>query len=138
MQHQRQREPAEQQLQRRQLHDGFAAQLAARLGVAVEAEQQRRRLVMPARLRGEPLDPLQALRHGLPTVADGDRAWRAIDGLAINASVLFASEFGNLLAEKSGTFGLIWQLGADGEVKASVRVKGNFYVAESAANYGGG
>ena len=96
------------------------------------------RLVMPARLRGEPLDPLQALRHGLPTVADGGPAWRAIDGLAINASVLFASELGNLLAEKSGTFGLIWQLGADGEVKASVRGKGNVDVAESAANYGGG
>ena len=96
------------------------------------------RLVMPARLRGEPLDPLQALRHGLPTVADGDRAWRAIDGLAINASVLFASELGNLLAEKNGTFGLIWQLGADGEVKASVRGKGNVDVAEIATNYGGG
>ena len=96
------------------------------------------RLVIPARLRGEPLDPLQALRHGLPTVVDGDRAWRAIDGLAINASVLFASELGNLLAEKSGTFGLIWQLGADGEVKASVRGKGNVDVAEIAANYGGG
>jgi len=96
------------------------------------------RLVMPARLRGEPLDPLQALRHGLPTLVDGDRAWRAIDGPAINASVLFASELGNLLAEKSGTFGLIWQLGADGEVKASVRGKGNVDVAEIAANYGGG
>ena len=96
------------------------------------------RLVMPARLRGEPLDPLQALRHGLSTVADGDRAWRAIDGLAINASVLFASELGNLLAEKNGTFGLIWQLGADGEVKASVRGKGSVDVAEIATNYGGG
>ncbi len=96
------------------------------------------RLVMPVRLRGEPIDPLQALRHGLPTVVDGDRAWRAVDGLAINASVLFASEVGNRLAENSGTFGLIWQFDADGEVKASLRSKGNINAAEVAANYGGG
>ncbi|WP_153147991.1 DHHA1 domain-containing protein [Dechloromonas sp. H13] len=96
------------------------------------------RLVMPARLRGEPLDPLQALRHGLPTVVDVGFAWRAIDGLAINASVLFASEVGNLLAERSGTFGLVWQLDADGDVKCSARSKGNFDVAEIAIRYGGG
>lgn len=96
------------------------------------------RLVMPARLRGEPLDPLQALRHGLPTVVDEALAWRAIDGLAINASVLFASEVGNLLAERSGTFGLVWQLDTDGNVKCSARSKGNFDVAEIAIRYGGG
>jgi hypothetical protein len=96
------------------------------------------RLVMPARLRGEPLDPLQALRHGLPTVVDEARAWRAIDGLAINASALFASELGDRLAERCGTFGLIWQMGADGQVKASLRARGNVNVAEIAANHGGG
>lgn len=96
------------------------------------------RLVMPARLRGEPIDPLQALRHGLPTVVDGDRAWRAVDGLAINASLLFASEVGNRLAEISGTVGLIWQLDADGNAKVSLRSRGNINVAEIAANYGGG
>ena len=96
------------------------------------------RLVMPARLRGEPLDSLQALRHGLPTIVDEDYAWRAVAGLAINASVLFASEVGNLLAERSGTFGLVWQLDADGDVKASLRSKGDFDVAEIATRYGGG
>ena len=96
------------------------------------------RLVMPARLRGEPLDPLQALRHGLPTLVDDERAWRAISGLAINASAMFSSELGDRLAERSGSFGLIWQLGADGQVKASLRAKGNVNVAEIATNYGGG
>ncbi|MGE5946759.1 MAG: DHH family phosphoesterase [Betaproteobacteria bacterium] len=95
-------------------------------------------LVMPARLRGEPVDPLQALRHGLPTVIDGDLAWRAVNGLAANANALFASELGNRLAELSGTFGLVWHLAADGEVKASLRSIGTVDVAEIAGRYGGG
>lgn len=96
------------------------------------------RLVMPARLRGEPLDPLQALRHGLPTVVHDDRTWRAVSGLAINANAMFSSELGDRLAERSGSFGLIWQLGADGQVKASLRARGKIDVAELAASYGGG
>lgn len=114
-------------------------------GLAIEAFFQMEvgrlassRLVMPARLRGEPLDPLQALRHGLPTVVDDALTWRAIDGLAINASILFASEVGNLLAERSGTFGLVWQLAGNGDVKCSLRSKGIFDVAEIAVRYGGG
>lgn len=95
-------------------------------------------LVMPARLRGEPVDPLQAQRHGLPTVSDGDRAWRAVDGLAVNASALFASELGNRLAERSGTFGLVWELGAEGDAKVSLRAAGRVDVAAIAAGYGGG
>jgi oligoribonuclease NrnB/cAMP/cGMP phosphodiesterase (DHH superfamily) len=96
------------------------------------------RLVMPAHLRGEPVDSLQVRRHGLPTLVEGDRAWRAVRGLAINASALFASELGNRLAEQSGSFGLVWQLGADGEAKVSLRAAGKVNVAEIAANYGGG
>ncbi len=96
------------------------------------------RLVMPAHLRGEPVDSLQARRHGLPTLIEGDRAWRTVRGLAINASALFASELGNRLAERSGSFGLVWQLGADGEAKVSLRAAGKVDVAEIAANYGGG
>ena len=95
-------------------------------------------LVMPARLRGEPVDLLQAQRHGLPTVSDGDRTWRAIDGLAVNASALFTSELGNRLAEQSGTFGLVWELGAAGDVKVSLRAAGRVNVAAIATGYGGG
>ena len=95
-------------------------------------------LVTPISMRGEPIDPLQALRHGTPTLIDGDLAWRRIDGLAINASALFASELGNVLATHSGTFGLIWQVGADGLVKASLRASGKIDVAHLAASFGGG
>ena len=95
-------------------------------------------LVMPACLRGEPVDLLQAQRHGLPTVNDGDRAWRAVSGLAVNANALFASELGNRLAERSGSFGLVWELGAGGEVKVSLRAAGRVDVAAIAAGYGGG
>lgn len=98
----------------------------------------RSRLVMPVRLRGEPVDPLQARRHGLPVLVEGDRAWRAVSGLGINADTLFASELGNRLAEQSGSFGLVWQLGADGEAKVSLRAAGKVDVAEIASGYGGG
>jgi len=95
-------------------------------------------LRMPAKLRGEPVDALQALRHGQRVVSDGNLAWLSIEGIAINASVLFASELGNRLAEQNSSFGLIWQLADDGEVKASLRSKGSFDVATIAARYGGG
>jgi oligoribonuclease NrnB/cAMP/cGMP phosphodiesterase (DHH superfamily) len=96
-------------------------------------------LRMPAQLRGEPVDALQALRHGQPIVTAGDLTWLALPGLAVNANALFASELGNLLAEQSGSFGMVWQLAADGEVKASLRSQGkNLDVSNIAARYGGG
>lgn len=95
-------------------------------------------LPMPARLRGEPIDALQAVRHDQPTLSDGEQSWLAIRGSAINANTLFASELGNRLAEQSGTFGLIWQLAGDGEAKVSLRSKGDFDVAAIAQRYGGG
>lgn len=95
-------------------------------------------LRMPAYLRGEPVDALQALRHGQPIISAGDLAWHSVSGTAINTNALFASELGNALAEQNGTFGLIWQLAGDGEVKVSLRSKGSFDVATLAARYGGG
>jgi oligoribonuclease NrnB/cAMP/cGMP phosphodiesterase (DHH superfamily) len=96
------------------------------------------RLVMQVRLRGEPVDPLQAMRHGLPVITDGDRAWRAVEGLAVNSNALFSSELGNRLAEMSGSFGLVWYLAGDGEAKVSVRGIGKLDLAEIAVRYGGG
>lgn len=114
-------------------------------GQAIESYLQRETqflaestLRMPARLRGDPVDALQAVRHNQQTIADGDLSWLTINGIAINANALFASDLGNLLAETSGTFGLIWQLSGDGEVKISLRSKGRFDVAAIAARYGGG
>ena len=62
----------------------------------------------------------------------------ATAGLAINANALFASELGHRLAVQSGSFGLVWQLAADGEVKASLRACGRVDVAALAARLGGG
>jgi hypothetical protein len=114
-------------------------------GTAIETYFQREieglaesHLRTPARLRGDPVDALQAVRHAQPVITEGDLAWLAVRGVAVNANALFASELGNLLAEQSGTFGLIWQLSGDGEIKASLRSKGNFDVAAIAARYGGG
>lgn len=95
-------------------------------------------LVIPISLRGYPIDPLQARRHATPMLQEGYLAWRRIDGLAINASALFASELGNVLTIRSGTFALIWQLGADGQVKASLRAGGRVDVARIASSFGGG
>lgn len=95
-------------------------------------------LRMPAHLRGEPVDALQAVRHGLPTVTDGETTWLAVAGLAVNASTLFSSELGHRLAQQSCTFGLTWQLAADGEVKVSLRSQGEFDVSAIAVRYGGG
>lgn len=95
------------------------------------------RLRMRARLRGETIDPLQALRHGQPVLSDGANSWHAVDAIAINASALFASELGHLLAEQ-GDIGMIWQLADDGEAKVSLRSRGGIDVAAIAMRYGGG
>lgn len=96
-------------------------------------------LRMPARLRGEPVDALQALRHGQSIVTSDNQAWLALPGISVNANALFASELGNLLAEQSGTFGMVWQLAADGEIKVSLRSQDkNLDVSVIATRYGGG
>lgn len=95
-------------------------------------------LVMPATLRGEVIAPLQAVRHDQSVIESDNQSWQAIPGLAINADSLFASELGNRLAERSGTYGLIWQLGSNGEIKASLRAAGKVDVAAIASRYGGG
>ena len=96
------------------------------------------RLVMPATLAGESVDALQARRHGQALIEE-ENGWRqAIPGLAVNADALFTSELGHRLAERSGTFGLIWQLAADGEIKISLRAAGQLDVSRIASHYGGG
>lgn len=95
-------------------------------------------LVTPAQVRGEPADSLQARRHGQRLIDHGDRQWQAIPGLAVNANSVFASDLGHQLALRAGTFGLIWQLTANGQIKASLRSSGDFDVAAIAQRYGGG
>ncbi len=59
-------------------------------------------------------------------------------GLAVNCTPQFASEAGNKLAEKSGTFGMTWVVGSDGRVFVSLRSIGEFDVSAIARQYGGG
>ena len=120
---------------RRMLADGEAIERFFILEVERLADSK---LVMPAVLPGDPIDPLQALRHGQPSLDDGERSWRRIDGLAINANALFASELGHRLAQRSGSFGLIWHLAANGEIRASLRADGKVNVATLAEHFGGG
>ncbi|MGL5633330.1 MAG: DHHA1 domain-containing protein [Azovibrio sp.] len=74
----------------------------------------------------------------LPPGASQTEAKDSLDGLSINANNLFASELGHHLAQRSGTFGLIWHLGSGGRVKVSLRAENQVNVAMIAEQYGGG
>lgn len=59
-------------------------------------------------------------------------------GLAVNAARSVASDVGHLLAQMSGTFGLVWYLAGDGKVRCSIRSEGDNDVSEIARRLGGG
>jgi len=61
----------------------------------------------------------------------------SIAGLQVNASGEFASQVGNILAARSGTFALIWHV-KDGMVRLSFRGTADFDVIPLAQKYGGG
>lgn len=72
-------------------------------------------------------------RHARPFSIEG------FDGLAVEAPSMFASEVGHLLAERSGTFGAVWQLKGAGEIELSLRAIGESVdVGSIAAKHGGG
>lgn len=60
-----------------------------------------------------------------------------VEGLSVNTSV-HMSEVGNELANKSGTYGLIWYLGENNNVKCSLRSNGDYDVSAIAKCFGGG
>lgn len=59
-------------------------------------------------------------------------------GLSANCTPQFASEAGNALAKKSGTFGMTWCVGENGQVFVSLRSIGDYDVSAIAKAYGGG
>lgn len=60
-------------------------------------------------------------------------------GLAVNAPSFFASELGNLLAEKSGTFGMTYHFdGKKNQWIVGLRSIGDFNVGKIAIEFGGG
>lgn len=59
-------------------------------------------------------------------------------GLAANAPYFLASDLGHELANKSGTFGLVWSMAGDGQVHCSLRSNGEYDVSAIAKVFGGG
>lgn len=59
-------------------------------------------------------------------------------GLAANAPAFLASDLGHELANKSGTFGLVWSMAGDGQVHCSLRSNGEYDVSTIAKAFGGG
>lgn len=73
----------------------------------------------------------------------GGEHWEALfpvdaTGLAVNAPAFLASDLGYELANKSGTFGLVWSLAADRMVHCSLRSNGGYDVSAIAKCFGGG
>ena len=60
------------------------------------------------------------------------------EGLACNAPPFLASDLGHELANKSGTFGLVWHLDRDLKVRCSLRSNGEYNVSSIAKRFGGG
>ncbi len=59
-------------------------------------------------------------------------------GLAANAPAFLASDLGHELANKSGTFGLVWSLAGDRQAHCSLRSNGDYDVSAIAKAFGGG
>jgi uncharacterized protein len=59
------------------------------------------------------------------------------EGLMVNATSAFASDLGNMLSEKSGTFALVWYEKKDG-IKCSLRSIHDFDASVIAQAFGGG
>lgn len=73
----------------------------------------------------------------------GGEHWEALfpvdaSGLACNAPSFLASDLGHELANKSGTFGLVWSMAGDGQVHCSLRSNGEYDVSAIAKAFGGG
>lgn len=59
-------------------------------------------------------------------------------GLMVNANAQFASDVGNRLALRSGTFGLVWRIDKPDTVKVGLRSIAPFDVEKIASAFGGG
>lgn len=81
---------------------------------------------------------VERLASGAARVALPGHEGRMVEGYAVNASAIFSSELGDALAARGSSFGLVWQVLADGRVKASLRSRGEVDVARIAEQFGGG
>ena len=81
---------------------------------------------------------LKPVRLELRATSTQDLTSLSWAGLAVNCTPQFASEAGNKLADKSGTFGATWCTGDSGKIFFSLRSIGSYDVSEIARYYGGG
>jgi len=80
----------------------------------------------------------QARPSGIKVLLSGDGFAPVLNGLAANAPAFLASDLGHELANKSGTFGLVWSMAGDGQVHCSLRSNGEYDVSAIAKAFGGG
>ncbi|AKJ30267.1 DHH family phosphoesterase [Caldimonas brevitalea] len=64
--------------------------------------------------------------------------FNGLDGLMVNAPGAFHSEVGNLLAQRCGSFALMWNISSTGKVKVGLRSVGDFNTIPLAESMGGG
>lgn len=83
----------------------------------------------------------------IPGIIDSVESYKApwiwwdellVKGLACNAPPSLASDLGHELANKSGTFGLVWSVDHDLRVHCSLRSNGDYDVSAIAKAFGGG
>ena len=79
------------------------------------------------------------VNHGVIDVPGGETYdIEEFQGLAANCPPHLVSDVGHELANRSGTFGLLWSLDKDGRCNCSLRSNGNYDVSAIAKAFGGG
>ena len=118
--------------------EGLAILRAHNQNVQAALKQTREcRIAKPGRQRGNRVEPPWQHRIAGPNhLGYFDEAY--VSGLAANAPAFLASDLGHELANKSGTFGLVWSMAGDGQVHCSLRSNGEYDVSAIAKVFGGG
>lgn len=95
---------------------------------------KRERFIERGNAMNEKFDALceSIAQYALPVVVNG------VSGLMVNAPGDFSSRLGELLAKRSGTFGLVWKHESPTTVKVSLRSVAPFEVEPIARAFGGG
>lgn len=90
-------------------------------------------------LRAQAAAVAQAVKHARRCLIWGNNGGEGdwLGGLAVPCP-LHQSEIGHELANKSGTFGLVWYMSNNGHIKCSLRSNGDYDVSEIAKAFGGG
>lgn len=116
------------------LYDGGAAILRAQEQHVADMAKQARKCELWIPFIG---DPVELRKQKVEFRSDLEQCYAPVRGLAVNAT-MHMSEVGHELANQSGTYGLVWYVGADTRVKCSLRSNGEYDVSGIARQFGGG